>query len=199
MCCCAISAIRRSRFCMVATRPGRPPAYRVTTAVPTPTAKTLPARSRAQRGILVDLQSMKAAVADPNLVKLDTRDVDEWIADFVLALRQGFLPAQGTYPGRGLDRVVPHDEAHRRPVRCSSRARKSSPNAPPSASRRKRPWCSIASRARAPRTRSSRSKKPASRMSRIYFGSWNEWSRDPSLPIETGLPFTMSAAASVAA
>jgi thiosulfate/3-mercaptopyruvate sulfurtransferase len=24
---------------------------------------------------------------------------------------------------------------------------------------------------------------------RMYFGSWNEWSRDPSLPIETGMPF----------
>jgi thiosulfate/3-mercaptopyruvate sulfurtransferase len=24
---------------------------------------------------------------------------------------------------------------------------------------------------------------------RMYFGSWNEWSRDPALPIETGLPF----------
>jgi len=23
---------------------------------------------------------------------------------------------------------------------------------------------------------------------KMYFGSWNEWSRDPSLPIETGLP-----------
>ncbi|MGB6395270.1 MAG: rhodanese-like domain-containing protein, partial [Bradyrhizobium sp.] len=23
---------------------------------------------------------------------------------------------------------------------------------------------------------------------RMYFGSWNEWSRDPSLPIEEGLP-----------
>ena len=33
----------------------------------------------------------------------------------------------------------------------------------------------------------------------LYFGSWNEWSRDPSLPIETGLPYTTSAASSVAA
>ena len=33
----------------------------------------------------------------------------------------------------------------------------------------------------------------------LYFGSWNEWSRDPSLPIETGLPYTTSAAPSVAA
>ncbi len=24
---------------------------------------------------------------------------------------------------------------------------------------------------------------------RMYFGSWNEWSRDPKLPIESGLPF----------
>jgi thiosulfate/3-mercaptopyruvate sulfurtransferase len=23
---------------------------------------------------------------------------------------------------------------------------------------------------------------------RMYFGSWNEWSRDPSLPIDEGLP-----------
>ena len=22
----------------------------------------------------------------------------------------------------------------------------------------------------------------------MYFGSWNEWSRDPSLPIDEGLP-----------
>ncbi len=29
---------------------------------------------------------------------------------------------------------------------------------------------------------------------RMYFGSWNEWSRDPALPIETGLPFAEKAA-----
>ena len=33
----------------------------------------------------------------------------------------------------------------------------------------------------------------------LYFGSWNEWSRDPSLPIEAGLPFKAAASASVAA
>ena len=33
----------------------------------------------------------------------------------------------------------------------------------------------------------------------LYFGSWNEWSRDPSLPIETGLPYKTAAAAGVAA
>ena len=28
---------------------------------------------------------------------------------------------------------------------------------------------------------------------RMYFGSWNEWSRDPSLPIESGPPWTTAA------
>lgn len=28
----------------------------------------------------------------------------------------------------------------------------------------------------------------------LYFGSWNEWSRDPSLPIEEGYPFARAAA-----
>jgi thiosulfate/3-mercaptopyruvate sulfurtransferase len=28
----------------------------------------------------------------------------------------------------------------------------------------------------------------------MYFGSWNEWSRDPALPIEEGLPFGKPAA-----
>ena len=28
---------------------------------------------------------------------------------------------------------------------------------------------------------------------RMYFGSWNEWSRDESLPIETGMPFAAAA------
>jgi len=28
---------------------------------------------------------------------------------------------------------------------------------------------------------------------RMYFGSWNDWSCDESLPIETGMPFAQAA------
>jgi thiosulfate/3-mercaptopyruvate sulfurtransferase len=34
---------------------------------------------------------------------------------------------------------------------------------------------------------------------RLYFGSWNEWSRDLSLPVETGLPFQTPVTRGVAA
>src|ERR1700704_3527338 len=51
-----------------------------TTEVPTPVAKSFALDPDAM-GILVDLQAMKAAVADPNIVKLDTRDVAEWMPD----------------------------------------------------------------------------------------------------------------------
>ena len=33
----------------------------------------------------------------------------------------------------------------------------------------------------------------------LYFGSWNEWSRDPALPIEEGLPYTDKPAKAAAA
>jgi 3-mercaptopyruvate sulfurtransferase SseA len=76
---------------------------------------------------------------------------------------------------------------------------KFSPNAPPSASRPRRRSCSIASRAREASNTLVALKEAGIENVTLYFGSWNEWSRDPSLPIETGLPYTTSAAPSVAA
>jgi len=70
----------------------------ITTAVPSPAAATFPLDASGM-GILVDLQGMKAAVADPNLVKLDTRDVDEWIADSSSPYGKDFCPRKGRIPG----------------------------------------------------------------------------------------------------
>ncbi len=33
----------------------------------------------------------------------------------------------------------------------------------------------------------------------LYFGSWNEWSRDPALPIEEGLPYAANKPSQAAA
>jgi len=50
-------------------------------------------------GILVDLETMKAAVKDPRTVKLDVRDVDEWIGESSSPYGKDFCPRKGRIPG----------------------------------------------------------------------------------------------------
>ena len=154
-----------------------------TTDVPTPAPRDVPARSAAI-GILVDLQAMKAAVADPNIVKLDTRDVDEWIADSSVALRQGLLPAQGPHPRRGLDRVVPHDEADAAGPMFKSSEEILAECATVGVTPKTPVVLYCFKGARASNTLVALKEAGIENVT-LYFGSWNEWSRDPSLPIET--------------
>ena len=149
-------------------------------------------------GILVDLQSMKAAVADPNIVKLDTRDVDEWIADSSSPYGKDFCPRKGRIPGAVWIEWY--------------RMMKPTPAGPMFKSRDEI-LAECASVGITPQTpvvlycfkgaRASNTlvalKEAGVENVTLYFGSWNEWSRDPSLPIEAGLPFRAAASASVAA
>lgn len=167
------------------------------TAVTTPQAKSFPLDPGAA-GILVDLQSMKAAVADPNIVKLDTRDVDEWIADSSSPYGKDFCPRKGRIPGAVWLEWY--------------RMMKPTPNGPLFKSRDEilaecatvgvTPSTPVVlycfKGARASNTLVALKEAGVENVT-LYFGSWNEWSRDPSLPIETGLPYTTSAASSVAA
>jgi thiosulfate/3-mercaptopyruvate sulfurtransferase len=167
------------------------------TAAPTPQAKSFPLDPSAA-GILVDLQNMKAAVADPNIVKLDTRDVDEWIADSSSPYGKDFCPRKGRIPGAVWLEWY--------------RMMKPTPNGPMFKSRDEilaecatvgvTPSTPVVlycfKGARASNTLVALKEAGVENVT-LYFGSWNEWSRDPSLPIETGLPYTTSAAPSVAA
>ena len=167
------------------------------TAVTTPQAKSFPLDPGAA-GILVDLQSMKAAVADPNIVKLDTRDVDEWIADSSSPYGKDFCPRKGRIPGAVWLEWY--------------RMMKPTPNGPMFKSRDEilaecatvgvTPLTPVVlycfKGARASNTLVALKEAGVENVT-LYLGSWNEWSRDPSLPIETGLPYTTSAAPSVAA
>ena len=167
------------------------------TAVTTPQAKSFPLDLGAA-GILVDLQSMKAAVADPNIVKLDTRDVDEWIADSSSPYGKDFCPRKGRIPGAVWLEWY--------------RMMKPTPNGPMFKSRDEilaecatvgvTPSTPVVLHcfkgARASNTLVALKEAGVENVT-LYFGSWNEWSRDPSLPIETGFPYTTSAASSVAA
>ena len=168
-----------------------------TTDVATPLPRTFPLDPSAA-GILVDLQGMKAAVANPNLVKLDTRDVDEWIAESSSPYGKDFCPRKGRIPGAVWIEWY--------------RMMKPSPAGPMFKSREEI-LAECASVGITPKTpvvlycfkgaRASNTlvalKEAGIEDVTLYFGSWNEWSRDPSLPIETGLPYTTPAASGAAA
>jgi thiosulfate/3-mercaptopyruvate sulfurtransferase len=168
-----------------------------TTDMAAPRAASFPIDPDAA-GILVDLQSMKAAVADPNIVKLDTRDVDEWIADSSSPYGKDFCPRKGRIPGAvwiewyRMMKPTPagpmfksRDEIL---AECSSVG--ITPQTPVVL------YCFKG--ARASNTLVALKEAGVENVT-LYFGSWNEWSRDPSLPIEAGLPFKAAASASVAA
>ena len=159
----------------------------ITTEVAAPPQAIFPINPSAA-SILVDLQTMKTVVADPNIVKLDTRDVDEWIAESSSPYGKDFCPRKGRIPGAVWIEWY--------------RMMKPTPTGPMFKSQdeilaecasvgitRKTPvvlYCFKG--ARASNTLVAL-KEAGVDNAKLYFGSWNEWSRDLSLPIETGLPF----------
>ena len=156
------------------------------TAVTTPQAKSFPLDLGAA-GILVDLQSMKAAVADPNIVKLDTRDVDEWIADSSSPYGKDFCPRKGRIPGavwlEWYRMMKPTAEG----PRFKSKNEILAECATVGITQNTPVYLYCFKGARASNTFLAL-KNAGVKDVRMYFGSWNEWSRDPSLPIEEGLP-----------
>ena len=169
----------------------------VTTEVTTPTPKSFVLDHKAA-AILVDLQAMKLAVADRNIVKLDTRDVDEWIADSSSPYGKDYCPRKGRIPGAvwiewyRMMKPTPSGPMFKSApeilAECASVG--VTPDTPVVL------YCFKG--ARASNTLVALKEAGVKNVS-LYFGSWNEWSRDPSLPIEEGLPFTAAPAAAAAA
>jgi thiosulfate/3-mercaptopyruvate sulfurtransferase len=141
---------------------------------------------------------MKAAVADPNIVKLDTRDVDEWIADSSSPYGKDFCPRKGRIPGAvwiewyRMMKPTPHGPMFksRAEILAECATVGVTPQTPVVL------YCFKG--ARASNTLVALKEAGIEKVT-LYFGSWNEWSRDPSLPIETGLPYPAMVAAQEAA
>src|SRR5712675_2254858 len=169
----------------------------VTTAVPTPTPKSFSLDPGAA-GILVDLQGMKAAVADPNLVKLDTRDVDEWIADSSSPYGKDFCPRKGRIPGAKWIEWYRMMKPTAAGPMFKSREEILAECATVGVTSKTPVVLYCFKGARASNTLVALKEAGIENVT-LYFGSWNEWSRDPSLPIETGLPFKSPSASGVAA
>lgn len=152
-----------------------------------PERKAFPVRGDGGH-VLIDVEAMKAAVKDKRIVKLDVRDVDEWIGESSSPYGKDFCPRKGRMPGA----VWLEWYRMMKPTPAGQMFKSANEILAECATvgiTRDTPvviYCFKG--ARASNTFLALEEAGIKNVS-IYFGSWNEWSRDPSLPIEEGLPF----------
>lgn len=158
----------------------------VTTDPAMPTPKTFPL-SGASAGILLDLEGMKAAVADKTVAILDTRDVDEWIGESSSPYGKDFCPRKGRIPRAVWIEWYRMMKPTAAGPMFKSREEILAECATVGISAKTPVVLYCFKGARASNTLVAL-KEAGIENVKLYFGSWNEWSRDPALPIETGFP-----------
>lgn len=161
----------------------------VSTAVVTPVPATFPT-NLPMPDIMLTKEDMAAAL-DSDTVLLDVRDVDEWIGDSSSPYGKDYAPRKGRLPGsKWIEWYRFMKPSAQGPVFKSPdevRAECASAGVAPSDT----VYLYCFKGARASNTFLAL-KQAGFTDVRIYFGSWNEWSRDDSLPIESGLPTVKS-------
>ncbi len=167
------------------------------TAVPSPMARVFPIDPLAAP-ILIGRDEMLAALADPAIAKLDVRDVDEWIGESSSPYGRDFCPRKGRLPGavwiEWYRMMKPDGDGQK----FKSKAEILGECATVGIGPQTPVYLYCFKGARASNTFVAL-KETGIEDVRIYFGSWNEWSRDPALPIEAGAAGMVSAAGSTAA
>lgn len=157
-----------------------------TAKVATPRAATFPIDPQGAR-ILLDLQQMKDAVADKRIIKLDVRDVDEWIGESSSPYGKDFCPRKGRIPGAvwiewyRMMKPTPSGTMLKSPAEI--RAECATVGITPDTA--VVVYCFKGARAS---NTFVALEEAGIKDVKLYFGSWNEWSRDFSLPIEIGFP-----------
>ncbi len=168
----------------------------VTTEVPTPAPAGFTIVPEAG-DILIDARTMLAAVGKPGIALLDVRDVDEWIGESSSPYGKDFCPRKGRIPGavwlEWYRMMKPTAEGPRFKSKDEILAECATVGITPSTP----VYLYCFKGARASNTFLAL-KNAGIKDVRMYFGSWNEWSRDPSYPIEEGLPLVPAAASKAA-
>jgi len=142
----------------------------------------------AAASLMLTVEDMKTSLDQSGIAKLDVRDVDEWVATSSSPYGKDFCPRKGRIPGavwiEWYRMMKPTAEG---PMMKSSEEVLAecatvgiTPETPV--------YLYCFKGARASNTFLAL-KEAGVKDVRIYFGSWNEWSRDMSLPIDEGLPF----------
>ncbi|MFK7967543.1 MAG: sulfurtransferase [Burkholderiaceae bacterium] len=163
----------------------------VSTETPTPQPASFPI-SDARSHIMVDQAAVLAAINQQDHVLLDVRDVDEWVGESSSPYGKDFCPRKGRLPG------AVWIEWYRMMKPTSAGAMMKTPNellaecATVGITPESKVIIYCFKGARASNTYLALKAAGVKDVS-IYFGSWNEWSRDPSLPIEEGPLFAAAA------
>ncbi|WP_295719972.1 sulfurtransferase [uncultured Halovibrio sp.] len=156
----------------------------LTSEAPTVTPATFPLNP--QRDLLATRDDMLEILANGDAILLDNRDQDEWLGESSSPYGKDFVPRKGRLPGAVWlewyefmdDGEVP---AFKTPeaIRELAASRGIAPDDPIVI------YCFKG--ARASNTFVALRQAGFSNL-RIYLGSWNEWAKDPALPIESGSP-----------
>jgi thiosulfate/3-mercaptopyruvate sulfurtransferase len=155
----------------------------------TPVAATFPDMPMAD--VMLTKDDMLAALGT-DTVLLDVRDIDEWIGDSSSPYGRDFAPRKGRIPGaKWLEWYRFMKPSAMGPmIKSPDEVKAEAATAGISADDTVYLYCFKGARA----SNTFLALKQAGFDDvRMYFGSWNEWSRDPALPIETGLPFEATA------
>ena len=157
----------------------------VSTEAPTPVAKTFPSSLKGN-DVMVSIDEVKAALSG-DTVLLDVRDVDEWIGESSSPYGKDFAPRKGRLPGAKWVEwyrfMKPSAQGPLFKSPAEIRAECASVGVKPS----DQIYLYCFKGARASNTFLALKQAGFDNV-RMYFGSWNEWSRDPALPIEEGFP-----------
>ena len=156
------------------------------TETTTPQPREFPIDSAAA-GVMLTRDDMLAALDDQAIVKLDVRDVDEWVGISSSPYGIDYCPRQGRIPGavwlEWYRMMKPGEEVPMFKSKTELQAECATVGITPDST----VYLYCFKGARASNTFVAL-KEAGVKDVRLYFGSWNEWSRDPQLPIESGHP-----------
>ena len=159
-----------------------------------PSAKEFPLQI--DDSMMVTTPQMLASLDDPSIVKLDVRDLDEWMGESSSPYGVDYAPRKGRIP----DAVLIEWYAMMKPAgevpmfKSNDEILEIAQSVGIAPDSKVIIYCFKG--ARASNTLVALNEAGIMDTS-IYFASWNEWSRDPSLPIEEGAPDPMRPAVAV--
>lgn len=161
--------------------------YTLSTDAVTPVAAEFP-MDNIDSSLMLSAKQVKEALDNPEIALLDVRDIDEWIGSSSSPYGVDFCPRKGRIPGAvwiewyRLMKPTPAGPMlkSKEEVLAECATVGITTNTPVYI------YCFKGARA----SNSYLALKEAGiKDVKIYFGSWNEWSRDETLPIEEGLPY----------